>query len=137
MADNYSKEQDKLVGTDSECKNDYSDISNECDSDFSVQDEDNLEQAGVTENTEPKQGETRNADHDEKSSVIELMREFIPTEEKAGPTINNDLAIVLNNGLGKRTNEDKLKELSKKYTRPENVTSLTAPGINVGELDIM
>jgi hypothetical protein len=60
----------------------YSDISSECDSD--VQEEDNLEQAGVTENTEPKQGETRNADHDENSSVIELMREFIATEEKAG-----------------------------------------------------
>jgi hypothetical protein len=69
---------------DSECENDYSDISSECDSDFSVQDEDNLEQAGVTENTEPKQGETHNADHDENSSVIELMREFIATEEMAG-----------------------------------------------------
>jgi hypothetical protein len=69
LADNYSKELDKLFGTDSECENDYSDISSECNSDFSVQDEDNLEQAGVTENTEPKQGETRNADHDENSSV--------------------------------------------------------------------
>ena len=78
----------------------------ECDSDFAVQDEDNLEQAGVTENTKPKQGET----HDENSSVIELMREFIATEEKAGPTINNDLASVVNNGLMKRANEDKLKE---------------------------
>ena len=84
LADNYSKDQDKLFGTDSECENDYSDISSECDSDFSVQDEDNLEQAGVTENTEPKQGETHNADHDENSSVIELMREFIATEEMAG-----------------------------------------------------
>ena len=112
LADNYSKELDKLFGTDSECENDYSDISSECDSDFSVQDEDNLEQAGVTENSEPKQGETRNAD--ENSSVIELMREFIATEEKAGPTINNDLASVVNIGLMKRANEDKLKELSKK-----------------------
>ena len=57
LADNYSKELDKLFGTDSECENDYSDISSECESDFSVQDEDNIEQAGVTENTEPKQGE--------------------------------------------------------------------------------
>jgi hypothetical protein len=137
LADNYSKELDKLFGTDSECENDYSDISSECDSDFSVQDEDNLEQVGVTENTKPKQGETRNADHDENSSVIELMREFIATEEKGGPNINNDLASVVNNGLRKRANEDKLKELSKKYTKPENVTSLTAPRINVGELDIM
>jgi methyltransferase-like protein len=79
--------------------------------DFSVQDEDNLEQAGAIENSEPKQGETRNAD--ENSSVIELMREFIATEEKAGPKINNDLASVVNNGLRKRANEDKLKELSK------------------------
>jgi hypothetical protein len=110
LADNYSKELDKLFGTDS-------DISSECDSDFSVQDEDNHEQAGVTENTEPKQGETRNADHDEHSSVIELnMREFIATEEKEGPKINNDLASVVNNGLRKRANKDKLKELSKKYT---------------------
>ena len=113
----------------------YSDISSECDSD--VQDEDNLEQAGVTENTEPKQGETRNADHDENSSVIELKREFIATEGKADPKINNDLASVVNNGLRKRANEDKLKELSKKYTKPENVTSLTVPRINVGELDIV
>ena len=43
LADNYSKELDKLFGTDSECGNDYSDISSECDSDFSVQDEDNLD----------------------------------------------------------------------------------------------
>ena len=131
MADNYSKELDKLFGTDSECENDYSDISNECDSDFSVQDEDNLEQAGVTENTKPQQGETRNAD--ENSSIIELMREFISTEEKAGQKINNDLASVVNNGLRKRANnEDKLKELSKKYTKPANVTTLTVPRINVG-----
>jgi hypothetical protein len=41
------------------------------------------------------------------------MREFIATEEKAGPKINNDLASVVNNGLRKRANEDKLKELSK------------------------
>ena len=47
-------------GTDYKCENDYSDISSECDTDFSVQDEGNLEQAGVWENTEPKQGETRN-----------------------------------------------------------------------------
>ena len=111
MTDNYSKELDKLFGTYSECENDYSDISRECDLDFSVQDEDNLEQAGAIENSEPKQGETRNAD--ENSSVIELMREFIATEEKAGPKINNDLASVVNNGLRKRANEDKLKELSK------------------------
>jgi hypothetical protein len=138
LADNYSKEPDKLFGTDSECENDYSDISSECDSDVSVKDEDNHEQAGVTENTEPKQGETRNADHDENSSVIEFnMREFIATEEKEGPKINNDLASVVNNGLRKRANEDKLKELSNKYTKPENVTSLTVPRINVGELDIV
>jgi hypothetical protein len=132
LADNYSKELDKLFGTDSECENDYSDIWSECDSDFAVQEEDNLEQAGVAENTEPKQGETRTADHDENSSVIELMREFIATEEKAGPKINNDLASVVNNGLRKRANEDKLNELSKKYTKPENVTSLTVPRINDG-----
>jgi hypothetical protein len=47
------------------------------------------------------------------------------------------LASVVNNGLRKRANEDKLTELSKKYNKPENVTSLTAPRINVGELDIM
>jgi hypothetical protein len=47
------------------------------------------------------------------------------------------LASVVDNGLRKRTNEDKLKELSKKYTKPENVTSLTVPRINVGQLDIM
>ena len=80
---------------------------------------------------------TRNADHDDNSSVIELMREFIATEEKAGPKINNDLASVVNNGLRKRANEDNLKKMSKKYTKPENVTSLTVPRINVGELDIM
>jgi len=106
LADNYLKELDKLFGTDSECENDYSDISSACDLDFSIQDEDNLEQEGFTENTEPKQGETHNAN--ENSSVIELMREFIATEEKAGPKINNDLANVI-----KRANEDKLKELSK------------------------
>jgi hypothetical protein len=55
------------------------------------------------------------------------MREFIATEEKVGPKINNDLASVVNNGLRKRANEDKLTELSKKYNKPENVTSLTAP----------
>jgi hypothetical protein len=55
---------------------------------------------------------TRNAD--ENSSVIELMREFIATEEKTGPTINNDLVSVVNIGLMKRANQDKLKELSKK-----------------------
>ena len=80
---------------------------------------------------------TRNADHDDNSSVIELMREFIATEEKVGPKINNDLASVVNNGLRKRANEDNLKKLSKKYTKPENVTSFTVPRINVGELDIM
>ena len=57
---------------------------------------------------------TRNADHDDNSSVIELMREFIATEEKTGPTINNDLVSVVNIGLMKRANQDKLKELSKK-----------------------
>jgi hypothetical protein len=31
LADNYSKELDKLFWTDSECGNDYSDISSECD----------------------------------------------------------------------------------------------------------
>jgi hypothetical protein len=34
LAYNYSKELDKLFGTDSECENDYSDISSECDSVF-------------------------------------------------------------------------------------------------------
>jgi hypothetical protein len=36
-----------------------------------------------------------------------------------------------------RANEENLKELSKKYTKPEYVTSLTVPRIDVGELDIM
>lgn len=138
LADSYTNELDKLFGTDSECENEfYSDISSEGDSDFSVQ-EDNLEQEeGVIENTETKQGKIRNDDHYENASVIELMREFIATEEKAGPKINNDLASVVNNGLRKRANEEKLKELSKKYTKPGNVISLTVPRINVGELDIM
>ena len=92
---------------------------------------------GQSENTEPKQGETRNTDHDENSSVIELMREFIATEEKAGPKINNDLTSVVNNGLRQRANEENIKELSKKYTKPEYVTSLTVPRIDVGELDTM
>ena len=69
--------------------------------------------------------------------LLNLFREFIATEAKAGPKITNDLASVVNNGLRKRANEDKLKELSKKYTMPENVTSLAVPRINVGELDIM
>ena len=41
LADNYSKELDKLFGTDSECEYDYSDISSEYDSECYVQDEGN------------------------------------------------------------------------------------------------
>ncbi|CAC5381269.1 unnamed protein product [Mytilus coruscus] len=70
--------------------------------------------------------------HNDTMSVIEDMKGFMVTEEKAGPKINDELASVVNDGLRKKAKQNKVDELTKKYAKPENVHSLTVPKINLG-----
>ncbi|CAC5402911.1 unnamed protein product [Mytilus coruscus] len=60
------------------------------------------------------------------------MKDFISSDEKTGPKIYPGLATSMNQGLRTRVNEDKFKELTKKYDKPANVSSLKVPRVNIG-----
>ena len=60
------------------------------------------------------------------------MKEFINTDDKSGPKIKDSLAELVNEGLRKKPNEERVKELVKKYEKPENVKSLMVPRVNNG-----
>ncbi|XP_052091631.1 uncharacterized protein LOC127728325 [Mytilus californianus] len=68
----------------------------------------------------------------ENENVLESMKDFISTDEKTGPKINSGLASYMNQGLRTRVNEEKYKDLTKKYDKPANVSSLKVPRVNIG-----
>lgn len=69
----------------------------------------------------------------EDENVIEMINEFINSDDKTGPKINDSLAELVNLGLRKRVNGEKVKDLTKKYEKPANVTSLKVPIVNHGD----
>lgn len=69
----------------------------------------------------------------ENENVLESMKDFISSDEKTGPKINPGLASYMNQGLRTRVNEEKYKDLTKKYDKPANVSSLKVPRVNIGE----
>ncbi|CAC5388615.1 unnamed protein product [Mytilus coruscus] len=68
----------------------------------------------------------------ENENVLESMKDFISSVEKTGPKINYGLASYMNQGLRTRVNEEKNKDLTKKYDKPANVCSLKDPRVNIG-----
>ncbi|CAG2208334.1 unnamed protein product [Mytilus edulis] len=58
----------------------------------------------------------------ENENVLESMKDFISSDEKTGPKINSGLASYMNQGLRTRVNEEKYKDLGKKYDKPANVS---------------
>ncbi|CAC5410278.1 unnamed protein product [Mytilus coruscus] len=68
----------------------------------------------------------------ENENVLESMKDFISLDEKTGPKINSGLASYMNQGLRTRVNEEKYKDLTKKYDKPANVSSLKVPRVNIG-----
>ena len=63
-----------------------------------------------------KNNNTEKIDDQEKQdniNVLELMKDFIESEDKSGPKINSALADLVNSGLHKKSNENKTKDLSK------------------------
>ncbi|CAG2223797.1 unnamed protein product [Mytilus edulis] len=68
----------------------------------------------------------------ENENVLESMKDFISSDEKTGPKINPGLASYMNQGLRTRVNEEKYKDLTKKYDKPANVSSLKVPRVNIG-----
>ncbi|CAC5400579.1 unnamed protein product [Mytilus coruscus] len=109
----------------------YSDVSSEDDSESSNSD------IELDEQEQPKSSQSHSSTHtsntkNDTMSVIEDMKGFMVTEEKAGPKINDELASVVNDGLRKKAKQNKVDELTKKYAKPENVHSLTVPKINLG-----
>ena len=63
-------------------------------------------------------------------AVLASLKDFREGADKCGPKINNDLALHVMDNFHKRVNEDKAKDLSKKYDRPENCDSLFVPKTN-------
>ncbi|CAC5419005.1 recQ [Mytilus coruscus] len=68
----------------------------------------------------------------ENEDVLESMKDFISSDEKTGPKINSGLASYMNQGLRTRVNEEKYKDLTKKYDKPANVSSIKVPRVNIG-----
>ncbi|CAG2217813.1 unnamed protein product [Mytilus edulis] len=124
--DDYQSQLDKLFDVNNnkseQSEQLYSDISSAESNDESVYDSDDdcSGDEELAENTSKK---------NDNVNVLESMKEFISTEELSGPKINNDLAGYMNQGLRTRPNEDKLKELTQKYNKPANVSSLKVPSI--------
>ncbi|CAC5422082.1 unnamed protein product [Mytilus coruscus] len=138
LAQNYVKELEELCQSQYHKQNQretspYSDVSSEDDSESSNSDIelDEQEQPKVHSHTPSTHTCTSNTKNDT-MSVIEDMKGFMVTEEKAGPKINDELASVVNDGLRKKAKQNKVDELTKKYAKPENVHSLTVPKINLG-----
>ncbi|XP_076111605.1 uncharacterized protein LOC143079852 [Mytilus galloprovincialis] len=127
--DDYQSQLDKLFDVNNNKSEHseqlYSDISSAESNDESVYDSDDdcSGDEELAENTSKK---------NDNINVLESMKDFISTEELSGPKINNDLAGYMNQGLRTRPNEDKLKELTQKYNKPANVSSLKVPRVNLG-----
>ncbi|CAC5382053.1 unnamed protein product [Mytilus coruscus] len=77
---------------------------------------DEQEQPKVNSHTPSTHTCTSNTKNDT-MSVIEDMKGFMVTEEKAGPKINDELASVVNDGLRKKAKQNKVDELTKKYAK--------------------
>ena len=107
-----------------------SDVSSESEPESSNNSDNELDEQEVHTNINSTSTSNKNNDT---MSVIEDMKGFMVTEEKAGSKINDELVSVVNDGLRKKARQNKVVELTKKYAKPENVHSLTVPKINLGE----
>ena len=81
----------------------------------------------------PNDTSAKDTDNVDNADVLEIMQEFINSDEKVGPEISASLAKLVNSGLRATTSHDKVLELSKKYDRPGNVESLKVPRVNLDE----
>jgi hypothetical protein len=76
---------------------------------------------------------TKDTDNVDNANVLEILQEFMNSDEKVGPEISANLAKLVNSGLRATTSHDKVLELSKKYDKPGNVESLKVPRVSLGE----
>ena len=116
---NYKMALDNLLSndmneTDNDNSDNYSDISSE---------EEYYDEGGTdnkpekNEKNEQVNGnkEVSNEKEKEDENVIEMMKEFINSDDKTGPKINDSLAELVNLGLRKRVNGEQVKDIAKKY----------------------
>ncbi|XP_076118225.1 uncharacterized protein LOC143085636 [Mytilus galloprovincialis] len=134
LTQSYMKELQELCQSQNNKQNQreaspLSDVSSESESESSNNSDNELDQQEIHTNINSNSTSNKNNDT---MSVIEDMKGFMVTEEKAGPKINDELASVVNDGLRKKAKQNKVDELTKKYAKPENVHSLTVPKINLG-----
>ena len=64
------------------------------------------------------------------STVFKSFVEQFATAEKPGPTIDHDLATIVNELLTEKLTKEKLEPVQQKYLRPENCENLVTPKIN-------
>ena len=76
--------------------------------------------------------EENTSDEEELAALKELS-----DEEKTGEDLSPDLAKIMEKLFKGKNNPEKVKELSAKYDRPKNVTSLSAPRVNKEIWDTM
>ena len=81
----------------------------------------------------PNDTSTKDTDNVDNANVLEILKEFINSDEKVGREISASLAKLVNSGLRATTSHDTVLELSKQYDKPGNVKSLEVPRVNLGE----
>ena len=58
---------------------------------------------------------------------MNTLEKFFEQDETIGEAVHDKLAKLLNGGLRRKPNEDAVLNLSKKYTRPQNIPGLEVP----------
>lgn len=104
----------------------YSDVS-------ACKSEDGEYETGSDEDDVPNDTSTKDTDNVDNANVLEILQEYINSDENVGLEISASLAKLVNSGLRATTSHDKVLELSKKYDKPGNVESLKVPRVNLGE----
>ena len=85
----------------------------------------------------PNDTNTKDTDNVDNANVLEILKEFINSDEKVGSEISASLAKLVNSGLRPTTSHDTVLGLSKKYDKPGNVESLKVPRVNLGEKSVI
>ena len=61
------------------------------------------------------------------SCPVDRMKAFYTREKKMGPKVSREVADLINKGLGRPIQDEKIKEVCEKYCPPENVPNLRVP----------
>ena len=80
--------------------------------------------------SDPQPGTSRDVAPEDLDASLSFLAQDLSTDDDFGPELTNQLAEVLNNILGKKLSEDKLKTRIEDNPPPRNIPLLHPPRVN-------